>query len=238
MINPELGTMARPDITGVAKYDAAAVPPAVQHNGISMALPVPEIAFSVPWGALWVRYDFPETKFSATGYEVEVSTDPKFEDQTRTGISGSPPAGDFNQIVLSMNPYDGVSGAFQPNTEYFARVRATFLVGVSAWSESAGMSTRPLPQGDIDGPIATVVATVAGPNISWVTTAAPNPVSLSPVYDYRGVVKGDAGHSNVSAEAAASRPHTGPGDYTVFAYVTDVAGRTTICSDTVTVPEA
>lgn len=239
MITPELGTEPRPDTTGPTKYDAVA---SHEFNGMSKAYPAAPVLFSVPWGAFWIRFDFPETKFAPLSYEVEVSTEADFEDgipdieKMHTGISGSPPLGDFNQIVLSLNPYGGVSQAMQPNTQYYARVRAVMAAGPGVWSEPMGGATKPLPNGHIDGPVATITATAVASGITYTIVAAPNPVSLSPVYDQRAVAKGPAGHTVVAAELTGFLATSGPGEYTVYGVVTDEAGRSTRCSTKVMVP--
>jgi len=229
--------MARPDVTGIARYDAKPVDPLVDHQcGISRgniaSSVIAAAAFGAPYSSFRISWDFPEVKFGATGYEIEASRMADFEDgipmaeKEHTGLSHSGAAGIFtHENIISINPYAGGSNAMQPDTQYYVRVRAILAEGFSAWSEGLTMSTAVLPQGTDPNlaPIVSVTATHV-PGDTFLTIApvtAVNPVTLVPLYDGRMYAKNKGGTTPVRAEGVTLSPVVNNGMTTVYLMVVD-----------------
>ena len=139
MINPELGTAPRPDISGIGKYDNADA-----LLGINRTAATPLTNVTVNW-------DFPETKFPPdTTYQVEASFHADFEDgkaatdRLETGIAGVPNTGtftlDFDEFVSEGTGTPTVELVDKDWATIFVRVRA---LGQGTWSETCQTTLLP-----------------------------------------------------------------------------------------------
>lgn len=243
MITPELGTAPRADVTGLAKYSAKPVNPLLEYNlGITRGNIAALEAFNVPWGALEIKWDFQESLFpEVLEYRVGLSTDPQMKDAAPGG--GELP-GSWRQVVISDNR--GTPIPLQPNTQYYLAVWLWDGVGyIGETSEVVGMATAHLPSATSqNGPIGSMaVANIVPPvdddpaslgTVDLTITGAPNPVTGSPVFDYRL----DFGNGAlVSAEAIAVGAAYTAGDYVAKGYITDEAGETTVVGVRFTMPK-
>lgn len=238
MISPELGTTPRADTTGVGKYanlDAIL--------GISRGNVAANENYNVPWGALEIKWDFPEALYPAViEYRVGLSTDPRMQDAAPGG--GELP-GSFRQVVVADNR--GGSIPLQPNTQYFLAVYLWDGTGyIGEHSEVVGMSTAPLPQATDPNlnPVASIaVANIVPPvdddpasmgTVDLTITAAPNGMTGVALHDFRL----DFGNGAlVSAEASALGATYKPGTYTAKGYVIDKDGEVAVCAVTFTMPK-
>lgn len=245
---PELGTRPRPDTTGPAKYRTPDFPH--DQNGIHPQPIFPAMAFWVPWGALELIWDFNETKYPVTEYQIEMSLEANFEmhlpeaERGKTGLVGTNPPGDFSQVAVSINTYTGLSTAIQPTIQYYMRVRALLADGsLTEWSEAAGCAADPLPaangivgDGTVDeAPIAGFTATPTGDTVAVASTATPNAVTASPIFDLRYHAEGPVTQPLPVRAEDGNFIFGESGTYTITQYVTDEAGKTSVTSQQVMV---
>lgn len=167
-----------------------------------------------------------------------------------TGKSNTNAAASFTAVPVSINPYNGdPSQPIQPDTQYYARVRAKLseLPDVfTEWSEPAMCSTEPLPNPngmvEQDGklvdmaPLAGFTASVAGTTITLTDASAVNPISGAALHNLRYSTGPTKWSVTVAPGNTATLEAPGSGTFRVFQTVADVTGKIGVYALDVVVP--